>query len=252
MVFPIIIICVVQVFVQLSRSSAGNGILDLYSVYAYGVGAEVLGVLAAVATAVSCPATFMAGQVMDRYGRRKTIIPGFTLVGTSMMFLALIAATSLPSSRSTWWLSSLRRCVRRLRTDHADPRRGHSAGNARGKFFGLWKLIGETSMFIRPGDVHLLFYTRRFRGFVHIHGSERLCRGALTLFFVKETLNRPSHGGHRNRLRCRRKRWLLRRAQPENESITTRGDTPSIRAMPSTLSRSSSGISTVICFMRNV
>jgi MFS family permease len=194
LVFPIIIICIVQVFVQMSRSSAHNGILDLYAVYAYGVGPEILGVMAAVSTAVSLPVTFMAGHVMDRFGRRKTIIPGFTLVGCSMMFLALIAAIELPFPVYViaFVLAQMCQAVTHgsMQTIAADM----APANARGKFFGLWKLIGETSMFISPVMFTFFSAVGGFpASFIYLAVSGYMAAG-LTLFFVKETLSRPTHG----------------------------------------------------------
>ena len=191
MVFPIIIICIVQVFVQMSRSSAGNGILDLYAVYAYGIGPEILGIMAAIAGAVALPITFMAGHVMDRFGRRKTIIPGFTLVGTSMMVMAFIAATHLPFPVYVVALILAQVCQAVTHGSMQTLASDVAPANARGKFFGLWKLIGETSTFISP--VMFTFFSTHGgfpASFIYLGLSGYIAAG-LTLFFVKETLSRP-------------------------------------------------------------
>jgi MFS family permease len=194
LVFPIIIICIVQVFVQMSRSSTHNGILDLYAVYAYRVGPEIVGLMAAIATGVSLPVTFMAGHVMDRFGRRKTIIPGFTLVGCSMLFMAAVAAFELPFTVYViaLVLAHVAQAVTHgsMQTIAADV----APSNARGKFFGLWKLIGETSMFISP--IMFTFFSANGgfpASFIYLAVSGYMAAG-LTLFFVKETLKRPTHG----------------------------------------------------------
>jgi MFS family permease len=192
MVFQVIIICIVQVFVQMSRASAGNGILDLYAVYAYGVGPAILGAMAAVATAVSLPITFMAGHVMDHFGRRKTIIPGFTLVGASMMLMAYIAAAGLPLPVYVLALvfAQVSQAVTHgsMQTLAADI----APANARGKFFGLWRLIGETSTFISPVMFSFLSAHGGFpASFIYL-GTSGFIAAGLTLFFVNETLKRPS------------------------------------------------------------
>jgi MFS family permease len=194
MVFQVIIICIVQVFVQMSRASAGNGILDLYAVYAYGVGPAILGAMAAVATAVSLPITFMAGHVMDRFGRRKTIIPGFTLVGASMMLMAYIAAAGLPLPVYVLALvfAQVSQAVTHgsMQTLAADI----APANARGKFFGLWRLIGETSTFISPVMFSFLSAHGGFPASFMYLGTSGFIAAGLTLFFVNETLKRPSQG----------------------------------------------------------
>jgi MFS family permease len=192
LVFQVIVIFLVQVFVQMSRASVGNGILDLYAVYAYDVGPAVLGAMAAVATGVGLPITFMAGHVMDRFGRRKTIIPGFTLVGVSMMFMAFIAAAGLPLPVYAAALvfaqvsqSVTHGSMQTLASDIAPA-------NARGKFFGLWRLVGETATFISPVMFTYFSANGGFpASFIYLGVSGFLAAG-LTLFFVKETLKKPA------------------------------------------------------------
>jgi MFS family permease len=191
LVFQVVVLFLVQVFVQMSRASVGNGILDLYAVYAYGVGPALLGAMAAVATGVGLPITFMAGQVMDRFGRRKTIIPGFTLVGLSMMFMAFIASAGLPLPIYAAALvfaqvsqSVTHGSMQTLASDIAPAR-------ARGKFFGLWRLVGESATFISP--VMFTFFSTHGgfpASFMYLGISGFLAAG-LTLFFVKETLKKP-------------------------------------------------------------
>lgn len=196
LIFPIVILCIVQVFVQMSRSSSHNGILDLYAVYAYGVGPAMLGIMAAVATAVSLPVTFLAGHIMDRFGRKKTIVPGFTLVGLSMVFMAAVAVTGLPFE--IYFIAlvfvHLAQAVTHgsMQTLAADV----APANARGKFFGLWKLVGETATFISP--VMFTFFSA-YGGFpasfVYLAFSGFAAAG-ITAFVVKETLIRGSTATH--------------------------------------------------------
>lgn len=196
LVLPIIILCIVQVFVQMSRSSSHNGILDLYAVYAYGVGPGMLGIMAAVATAVSLPITFLAGHIMDRFGRKKTIVPGFTLVGLSMVLMALVAVSGVPFH---FYFVALvfvhiaqavtHGSMQTLASDVAPAK-------ARGKFFGLWKLVGETSTFISP--VMFTFFSDHGgfpTSFVYLACSGFAAAG-ITAFFVKETLGRKDAVEH--------------------------------------------------------
>jgi MFS family permease len=192
LVFQVVVIFLVQVFVQMSRASVGNGILDLYAVYAYGIGPALLGAMAAVATGVSLPITFMAGQVMDRFGRRKTIIPGFTLVGLSMLFMAYIAAADLPLPVYAVALvfAQVSQAVTHgsMQTLASDI----APSNARGKFFGLWRLVGESATFISP--VMFTFFSSHggFPASCMYLAISGFMAAALTLFFVKETLKRPT------------------------------------------------------------
>lgn len=194
MVFPIIILCIVQVFVQMSRSSTHNGILDIYAVYAYGISPGILGIMAAVGTAVSLPITFLAGHIMDRFGRKKTVVPGFTLVGLSMVFMAVVAVAELPFP--VYFVSLVLAHMAQalthgsMQTLAADV----APANARGKFFGMWKLVGETAMFMSPVLFTFFSTTGGFiASFLYLGFSGFMAAG-LTLFFVKETLSRPAKG----------------------------------------------------------
>ena len=192
LVFQVIVLFLVQVFVQMSRASVGNGILDLYAVYAYGVGPALLGSMAAVATGVGLPITFMAGHVMDRFGRRKTIIPGFTLVGLSMIFMALIAAAELPLPiyAAALVFAQVSQLVTHgsMQTLAADI----APANARGKFFGLWRLVGGDGHVYQSGMFTFFSTHGGFpASFVYLGVSGFLAAG-LTLFFVKETLKKPT------------------------------------------------------------
>src|SRR5207249_161537 len=93
---PLIILLVGQFFASLTRGSLFGGTLDLYTVYAYGIGPETLGLLAAVSGGLGLPLTWMSGRVMDRFGRRSTTVPGFSLLSLAIVSLAVAAFAGWP------------------------------------------------------------------------------------------------------------------------------------------------------------
>jgi MFS family permease len=94
--FPILVFLAAQFLGSVTRGALNNGALDLYAVYHYNVNAATIGALGTAATVIGIPITVGAGAVMDRFGRKATIIPGFTLLGIALAFQALTAFNDWP------------------------------------------------------------------------------------------------------------------------------------------------------------
>jgi len=89
--FPILMFLIAQLLGSVCRGALNNGTLHFYAVYAYDVSAVTIGFLGTAASALSVPIIVAAGAVMDRFGRKATIVPGFTLLGLALGFMALTA-----------------------------------------------------------------------------------------------------------------------------------------------------------------
>src|SRR5258705_8859606 len=81
-----------QFFASMTRGVLWGGTLLLYATYAYGAGAQLLGGLATTGTIVGIPITLYAGYLMDRFGRKVTMVPGFVLIALGIFYLAASAA----------------------------------------------------------------------------------------------------------------------------------------------------------------
>jgi len=147
---PVLMLLTAQFLASMTRGSLFGGTLDLYAVYAYGIGPETVGLLAAAGAALGLPLTFMSGRLMDRFGRRAIIAPGFC-------FLA-VALTGMATSAFAHWsfsgyvaaflfarfaMSSVSGCMQVIGSDVAPS-------NARGTFFGLWGLMRNIGSFLSP------------------------------------------------------------------------------------------------------
>jgi len=88
---PILVLFAAQFLAFATRGALFGGTLDLYAVYAYGVGPQTLGWMALAGGLLSFPLTFMSGRVMDRFGRGTTIVPGFCLLAAALGVMALSA-----------------------------------------------------------------------------------------------------------------------------------------------------------------
>ncbi|HEY7378841.1 MAG TPA: MFS transporter, partial [Steroidobacteraceae bacterium] len=156
---PIILFFVALFFAGMSRGALFSGSLNFYAVYAYGVGAETIGFLAGVASAIGIPITLVSGTVMDRFGRKAAIIPGFSLIAGSLglmmvmalrggpftvfvvLFLAVQAALTITSG-----------ALQVLGSDLAPP-------DARGRFFGVWQTVNQAGTVLSPSVFALLSAT---------------------------------------------------------------------------------------------
>jgi MFS family permease len=139
-----------QFLANIARGVSRGGILNLYAVYAYDVGPATLGMLNTANSVIGLPIGFTSGYLMDRYGRKTTIVPGFALIAASSIFMAftafaqvsfpvfVVAFICLHASQSLTGGN-----MQVLGSDLAPP-------NARGRFFGLWRLVSEGGGSLSP------------------------------------------------------------------------------------------------------
>jgi MFS family permease len=150
LVWPILVLLVIQFLTSLTRGSIWGGTLDLFVVYAYGIGPETLGLLVTAVTAIGIPITFAAGHLMDRFGRKTTVVPGLVLLGAALLAMAAIAYARLPLLTYVLALFAVRIALsftsgsmQVLASDVA-PR------ESRGRFLGTWRLVGEVGTLLSP------------------------------------------------------------------------------------------------------
>lgn len=176
-----------QFFASMTRGVLWGGTLLLYATFAYGTSAQLLGGLATAASIIGIPITLSCGYLMDRFGRKTTMVPGFALIALGLLFLATGAQ----------WQWSIVSFVAGFFWVHG----GHSVtsgsmqvigsdmapANARGRFFGVWRLVGEIGALVSP----LLFaYVAEHFAHSAAFALFALCSLATSLllaFSVKET-----------------------------------------------------------------
>ena len=149
-VLPRLVYFGVALFAGLTRGPVQADLLHLYAAFAYHLGPQQIGFLATGAALVSWPIGFIAGWMMDRFGRKGTMVPGFTGVAIAMVALAASAYLELSYA---WYvglfffgvaLQSLTGgSVQTIGADVAPP-------EARGTFLGLWRFTGQGGAAISP------------------------------------------------------------------------------------------------------
>jgi MFS family permease len=140
----------VALFAGLTRGPVYADLLHLYAAFAYKLGPQAIGYLATGASMISLPIGFAAGWAMDRFGRKHTMVPGFT--GASIAMLALAASAFLHLSL-TWYVVLFFFAIitqsltgGSIQTVGADV----APAEARGQFLGLWRFTGQGGATISP------------------------------------------------------------------------------------------------------
>jgi MFS family permease len=133
----------VAMFAGLARGPIYSGMLDLYGAFAYQLGPGQVAALATAANIIHLPIAFAAGWMMDHFGRKRTMVPGFGGVAVSMALLAVCAFVPLSF---TWYValfllaiiaqSLTGSSIQTVGADVAPP-------EARGMFLGIWRLTGQ-------------------------------------------------------------------------------------------------------------
>jgi MFS family permease len=148
--FQILVFLVIQVFAQFCRGGQDQGSLNLYAVYAYNMGPGELGLLNTIAIMFGIPVPFLTGYLMDKFGRRAVIAPGFAAYGIAVALMSLTAFYPLPMSYflATYVLvqataGTTGGTMQVLGTD-LSPREN------RGRFFAIWRTIAQLGATVAP------------------------------------------------------------------------------------------------------
>jgi MFS family permease len=181
-----------QFFASMTRGVLWGGTLLLYATFAYGVGAQGLGGLATLSTAVGIPITLSCGYLMDRFGRKTTMVPGFLSMGLALFFLAANASwhwgLAIFIGAFLWMHASQAVTAGSMQVLGSDMAPAH----ARGRFFGFWRLIGEIGGLVSPA---LFGFVAEQMGYPVSFAMIALCSlatAALLAFSVEETVTRAT------------------------------------------------------------
>ena len=149
-VFPRLVFFGVALFAGLTRGPVQADLLHLYAAFAYDLGPQQIGYLATGAALITLPIGFIAGWMMDRFGRKRSMVPGFLGVTLAMSALAVTAFAHLTV---IWYVSLFLVAIAAqaltggsIQTVGADV----APAEARGRFLGLWRFTGQSGAVISP------------------------------------------------------------------------------------------------------
>ena len=191
LVRPIPAVFGAQFLVNVSRGGIeGGGILFLFGVYAYDATAATLGVLSSVMAAAGIPVMLASGFVMDRFGRKFTIVPGSLLLAAGLVFTAATAFFGWPFAAFVVSFaalhlaaSSMAGSMQTIGTDIAPP-------HARGRFFGVSRLVAQSGRIGSPASFALLAELASFGAAFAFLSVTALAGGVIIAFLVAETLRK--------------------------------------------------------------
>ncbi|HVA14226.1 MAG TPA: MFS transporter [Stellaceae bacterium] len=149
-VMPRLVYFGVALFAGLTRGPITADLLHLYAAFAYRLGPQQIGYLATAGAVLSWPIGFISGWAMDRFGRKRTMVPGF--IGVAIAMTALAASAFLHLSL-TWYVAlflfgvALQAMtggsIQTVGADVAPP-------EARGTFLGIWRFTGQGGQALSP------------------------------------------------------------------------------------------------------
>ena len=149
-IMPRLVYFGVALFAGMTRGPLNADLLHLYAAFAYGLGPQQIGYLATAASCLSLPIGFTGGWIMDRFGRKRTMVPGFTGVTIAMALLAVSAYAHLSL---VWYIALFLLGVATqaltggsVQTVGADV----APAQARGTFLGLWRFTGQGGVALGP------------------------------------------------------------------------------------------------------
>ena len=181
-----------QFFASMTRGVLWGGTLLLYATFAYDVGARGLGGLATMSTVVGIPITLSCGYLMDRFGRKTTMVPGFVLMALGLFFLAANAhwhwGLAIFTGAFLWMHASHAVTSGSMQVLGSDMAPAH----ARGRFFGFWRLIGEIGGLVSPALFGFVAERMGYSVSFAMIGLCALATAMLLAFSVKETVTRES------------------------------------------------------------
>lgn len=180
----------VAFFSAVARGPIFADMLHLYAAFAYNLDAPRIGALATAGSAMALPIGFLAGWILDRYGRKATMVPGFLGVTVAMLLLAVTAFLGLSL---VWYIitfllgvaaqSLTGGSIQTIGADVAPPQ-------ARGMFLGLWRFTGQIGQTLSPiAFAYLADHTGYGSSFVFI-AAAAFATALLLITVIPETSGR--------------------------------------------------------------
>lgn len=177
----------VAFFAGLTRGPHNADLFYLYASFAYDLGPAQIGYLATTATLLYLPLGFLAGVLMDRFGRKRTMVPGFS--GVAVFLLALgwsaFSRSSLPVFVGLFLcgVSSQALTAGSVQTIGADV----APDGARARFLGWWRFTGQAAQLLGPVLFAFTAATVNYGSSFVVNASFALATIYLLVRFVPET-----------------------------------------------------------------
>jgi MFS family permease len=183
-----------QFMANFTRGVSRGGFLNLYAAYQYGVGPGMLGLLASANSFLGLPLGFATGYIMDRWGRKRTIVPGFSLLAVAMVFMMSTALFQMPfevyaiAFLCVSFSSGITGGNMQVMGSDLAPARG------RGQWMAIWRFIAETGSELSPSVFALVSALWGYVGAFALVGFSAFSVALLVGRGIKETVGRTRAG----------------------------------------------------------
>ena len=193
---PVLTLFAAQFFANVARGGVqGNGgTYFIFLAFAYGVGPALLGGVLLGTGLLGIPIMIFSGQIMDRFGRKRQVVPAAVALGLGIGFMSITAVLSLPLgafiAAFVWINMAISAMAGTMQTLGSDV----APEEALGKFFGVNRLIAEAGSVMNPVSFGVMTATIAgaggFAGAYAITAVAALVAANVVGFGLAETLRR--------------------------------------------------------------
>lgn len=193
---PVLMLFAAQFSANIARGGVQGhgGTYFIFLTFAYGVGPAVLGFVLLGAGLLGIPIMIASGQIMDRFGRKRQIVPAAVTLGLGISFMSITAALSLPLgvfiAAFVWINIGIALMAGTMQTIGSDI----APEEARGKFFGVNRLIAEGGSVMNPVSFGVMTATvagaGAFAGAFAITAAAAFITAGVVGFGLRETLRK--------------------------------------------------------------
>jgi MFS family permease len=193
---PVLMLFTAQFFANFARGGLqGNaGTYLIFLTFSYGLGPAAIGGVLLGTGLLGIPLMIFSGQIMDRWGRKRQTVPAAVVIGVGIGCMSITAALSLPLGAFiaafvliNIGISTMAGTMQTIGSDVAPA-------EARGKFFGVSRLIAEAGSVMNPVSFGVMTATvagaSGFAGAFAITAVAALVAASVVAFGLSETLRK--------------------------------------------------------------
>ncbi len=159
----------------------------VYASYAYDADPRTLGILSSLMAGAGIPLTFAAGYLMDRFGRKVSIVPGLAILGAAMAFLGVTSFVGLGFAYFVAGFIVLQTMNSLLTGSWQVIGSDLAPAGARGRFFAVGRTVTQAGFATNPAVFSLCTALSGFTLALGVVGAAGMLSSLILAAFVPET-----------------------------------------------------------------
>lgn len=169
----------------------------IYAAYAYDADPRTLGVLSSLMAGAGIPLTLAAGYLMDRFGRKISIVPGLFLLGGAMAFLGVTSFVGLGFGYFVAGFVVLQTMNSLLTGSWQVIGSDLAPAGGRGRFFAVGRTVTQAGFATNPAIFSICTALSGFTLALGVVGVAGMLSSLILGVFVPETHRRSSSASER-------------------------------------------------------